>query len=64
MSHNNMKGLARFITDLRNAKERELETKRVNHELANIRNKFQDPSLNGYQKKVYLQAYLHLYPWL
>lgn len=61
MSHNNMKGLARFITDLRNAKERELETKRVNHELANIRNKFQDPSLNGYQKKKYICKLIYIY---
>lgn len=61
MSHNNMKGLIRFIADLRNARERELETKRVNHELANVRNKFQDPNLNGYQKKKYICKLIYIY---
>lgn len=56
-----MKGLVRFIADLRNARERDLETKRINHELANIRNKFQDTNLNGYQKKKYICKLIYIY---
>jgi AP-2 complex subunit alpha len=33
----NMRGLVQFIADLRNARARELEEKRINKELANIR---------------------------
>jgi len=36
-SSNNMRGLVQFIADLRNARARELEEKRINKELANIR---------------------------
>jgi AP-2 complex subunit alpha len=32
-----MRGLVQFIADLRNARARELEEKRINKELANIR---------------------------
>ncbi|KAI9794333.1 MAG: hypothetical protein M1835_006635 [Candelina submexicana] len=35
-----MRGLVQFIADLRNARARELEEKRINKELANIRQKF------------------------
>lgn len=56
-----MKGLVRFIADLRNARDRDLEAKRVNHELANIRNNFQDPNLNGYQKKKYICKLIYIY---
>ena len=33
----NMRGLVQFIADLRNARARDLEEKRINKELANIR---------------------------
>lgn len=35
-----MRGLTTFISDLRNARARELEEKRINKELVNIRSKF------------------------
>lgn len=50
-----------FIADLRNARARELEEKRVNKELANIRQKFKGGSLNGYQKKKYVCKLLYVY---
>ncbi|KAI9793038.1 MAG: hypothetical protein M1816_000936 [Peltula sp. TS41687] len=49
-----MRGLVQFISDLRNARARDLEEKRVNKELANIRQKFKDGNLNGYHKKKYV----------
>jgi AP-2 complex subunit alpha len=36
-NNSNMRGLIQFIADLRNARARELEEKRINKELANIR---------------------------
>ncbi|KAJ5895373.1 hypothetical protein N7495_007064 [Penicillium taxi] len=56
-----MKGLVQFIADLRNARARELEEKRVNKELANIRQKFKSGNLNGYQKKKYVCKLLYVY---
>ncbi|KAJ5929632.1 AP-2 complex subunit alpha [Penicillium verhagenii] len=56
-----MKGLVQFIADLRNARARELEEKRVNKELANIRQKFKAGNLNGYQKKKYVCKLLYVY---
>ncbi|VVT58270.1 uncharacterized protein SAPINGB_P006122 [Magnusiomyces paraingens] len=56
-----MKGLVRFIADLRNAREREVEAKRINQELANIRNKFKDTGLSGYQKKKYICKLIYIY---
>ncbi len=38
-----MRGLVQFIADLRNARARELEEKRINKELANIRLVAEDP---------------------
>ena len=35
-----MRGLAVFISDIRNCKSKETELKRINKELANIRSKF------------------------
>ncbi|KAI9686383.1 MAG: hypothetical protein M1822_003728 [Bathelium mastoideum] len=57
-----MRGLVSFIADLRNARARELEEKRINKELANIRHKFKDAGLNGYQKKKYL-LYIYILGW-
>ncbi|KAI9090819.1 adaptin N terminal region-domain-containing protein [Phlyctochytrium arcticum] len=56
-----MRGLTVFIADLRNCRARELEEKRVNKELANIRSKFKDPSLSGRQKKKYVCKLLYMY---
>lgn len=50
-----MRGLAVFISDIRNCKSKEAEEKRINKELANIRSKFKgDKTLDGYQKKKYV----------
>ncbi|KZF22779.1 Adaptor protein complex AP-2 alpha subunit [Xylona heveae TC161] len=56
-----MRGLVQFIADLRNARARELEEKRINKELANIRQKFNDGNLNGYHKKKYVCKLLYIY---
>ncbi|PWW72994.1 Adaptor protein complex AP-2 alpha subunit [Tuber magnatum] len=53
-----MRGLVQFIADLRNARARELEEKRINKELANIR---KDGNLNGYHKKKYVCKLLYIY---
>lgn len=58
---NSMRGLVSFIADLRNARARELEEKRINKELANIRQKFKDGGLNGYSKKKYVCKLLYIY---
>ena len=72
-----MRGLNVFIADLRNARARELEDKRINKELANIRAKFRgssfkwflcdianlvaDPNLSGYHKKKYICKLVYIY---
>ncbi|KAK0304923.1 hypothetical protein LTR91_018409 [Friedmanniomyces endolithicus] len=56
-----MRGLVSFIADLRNARARELEEKRINKELANIRQKFKGGSLTGYDKKKYVCKLLYIY---
>lgn len=56
-----MKGLVQFIADLRNARARDVEAKRINAELANIRQKFRDPNLNGYNKKKYVCKLIYIY---
>ncbi|KAI0131381.1 Adaptor protein complex AP-2 alpha subunit [Daldinia grandis] len=60
-SNSNMRGLVQFIADLRNARARDLEEKRINKELANIRQKFKDGSLSGYHKKKYVCKLLYIY---
>ncbi|KAK0706734.1 AP-2 complex subunit alpha-like protein [Lasiosphaeria miniovina] len=60
-SNANMRGLVQFIADLRNARARELEEKRINKELANIRQKFKDGNLSGYHKKKYVCKLLYIY---
>ncbi|GAA5812886.1 hypothetical protein MFLAVUS_006346 [Mucor flavus] len=40
---------------------RELEEKRINKEMANIRSKFKEGNLNGYQKKKYVCKLLYMY---
>ncbi|KAF2086786.1 Adaptor protein complex AP-2 alpha subunit [Saccharata proteae CBS 121410] len=56
-----MRGLVSFIADLRNARARELEEKRINKELANIRQKFKEGGLNGYSRKKYVCKLLYIY---
>lgn len=58
---NSMKGLVQFIADLRNARARDLEEKRINKELANIRQKFREGNLNGYHRKKYVCKLLYIY---
>ncbi|KAJ9075432.1 hypothetical protein DSO57_1036205 [Entomophthora muscae] len=56
-----MRGLTVFIADLRKCRVREMEEKRINKEMANIRVKFKDPNLNGYHKKKYVCKLLYMY---
>lgn len=56
-----MRGLVSFIADLRNARARDLEEKRINKELANIRAKFKNGNLTGYDKKKYTCKLLYIY---
>ncbi|KAF7730866.1 hypothetical protein EC973_001384 [Apophysomyces ossiformis] len=56
-----MRGLMVFIADIRNCRVRELEEKRINKEMANIRAKFKEGNLNGYQKKKYVCKLLYMY---
>ncbi|KAF7320341.1 hypothetical protein MKEN_00818900 [Mycena kentingensis (nom. inval.)] len=56
-----MRGLTQFIADIRSARVRELEEKRINKEMANIRKKFKDGNLDGYQKKKYVAKVIFTY---
>lgn len=56
-----MRGLTQFIADIRGARVRDLEEKRINKEMANIRKKFKDGNLDGYQKKKYVAKVLYTY---
>uniref|UniRef100_UPI00398F3D5A AP-2 complex subunit alpha-2 isoform X1 n=1 Tax=Pristiophorus japonicus TaxID=55135 RepID=UPI00398F3D5A len=66
-----MRGLAVFISDIRNCKSKEAEIKRINKELANIRSKFKDQespwlrsgdkALDGYSKKKYVCKLLFIF---
>ncbi|KAI8380112.1 adaptin N terminal region-domain-containing protein [Blakeslea trispora] len=56
-----MRGLTVFIADIRKCRVRELEEKRINKEMANIRSKFKEGGLNGYQKKKYVCKLLYMY---
>lgn len=60
-NNTSMRGLVQFIADLRNARARDLEEKRINKELANIRTKFKDGNLSGYHKKKYVCKLLYIY---
>eukprot|EP00124_Ichthyophonus_hoferi_P002493 Ihof_evm1s172 gene=Ihof_evmTU1s172 len=63
MPSETMKGLKKFIIDLRNCKSKEAETQRCNKELANIRKQFKGDSknLDGYQKKKYVCKLVYIY---
>jgi len=57
-----MRGLAVFISDIRNCKSKEAESRRINKELANIRSKFKgDKTLDGYSKKKYVCKLLFIF---
>lgn len=56
-----MRGLTVFIGDLRNARMREIEERRINSEMAKIRSKFRDSRLNGYERKKYVSKLLYMY---
>ncbi|KAF9015163.1 adaptin N terminal region-domain-containing protein [Cyathus striatus] len=56
-----MRGLTQFIADIRGARVRELEEKRINKEMAHIRKKFKDGNLDGYQKKKYVAKIIFTY---
>ncbi|KAJ1987067.1 hypothetical protein GGI25_000189 [Coemansia spiralis] len=55
-----MKGLTVFIADLRKCRSNEEEERRVNKELANIRTKFKDPNLSGYNRKKYVCKLIYM----
>ena len=57
-----MKGLTKFIGDIRSCKSKEAEVKRIQKELSNIRGKFKtDKGLEGYQKKKYVCKLLFMF---
>jgi len=56
-----MRGLNQYIADLRACRVRELEEKRINKEMANIRQKFKEGNLDGYSKKKYLAKIIFTY---
>jgi len=60
-SSSSMRGLTQYIADLRACRVRELEEKRINKEMAHIRTKFKEGSLDGYQKKKYLAKIVFTY---
>jgi len=56
-----MKGLTSFVSDIRNCASKDAEKKRVEKEMAKIRQKFTDPSLSGYDRKKYVWKLLYAY---
>ncbi|KAK4705764.1 AP-2 complex subunit alpha, partial [Phenoliferia sp. Uapishka_3] len=61
MPPQDMRGLTQYIADLRACRVRELEEKRINKEMAHIRQKFKDGNLDGRQKKKYLSKIVFTY---
>ncbi|KAJ1861566.1 hypothetical protein LPJ78_005255 [Coemansia sp. RSA 989] len=55
-----MKGLTVFVADLRKCRSHEEEERRVNKELANIRVKFKEHSLNSYNRKKYVCKLMYM----
>ncbi|KAG8768519.1 hypothetical protein FRC16_007006, partial [Serendipita sp. 398] len=56
-----MRGLTQFIADIRACRVKELEEKRINKEMANIRRQFKDPQLSSYQRKKYVAKLIFVY---
>ena len=62
MSGGHLRGLTVFISDLRNCTSKEQEAKRVEKEMAHIRQKFTaDAHMNGYNRKKYVWKILYMY---
>ncbi|GAA97979.1 uncharacterized protein L969DRAFT_84535 [Mixia osmundae IAM 14324] len=61
MPPSDMRGLTQYIADLRACRVRELEEKRVNKEMAHIRQKFKEGNLDGYSRKKYLSKLIFTY---
>ncbi|KAE8673674.1 AP-2 complex subunit alpha-2 [Hibiscus syriacus] len=62
MSMHGMRGLAIFISDIRNCQNKELERVRVDKELGNIRIRFKkEKGLTPYAKKKYVWKMLYIY---
>jgi AP-2 complex subunit alpha len=58
----NMRGLNEFISDIRECKDKESETKRVENEMAKIRERFTtEKGLNAYQRKKYIWKLLYIH---
>ena len=58
----NMRGLNEFLSDVRECKDKEAETKRVEEELAKIRERFTtEKGLNAYQRKKYVWKLLYIH---
>eukprot|EP00298_Acanthocystis_sp_HF-20_P010851 c19087_g1_i1.p1 GENE.c19087_g1_i1~~c19087_g1_i1.p1 ORF type:complete len:992 (+),score=364.22 c19087_g1_i1:72-3047(+) len=58
----NMRGLTVFISDIRQCQSKEAEQRRVDKELAHIRQKFlTEASLSSYHKKKYVWKMLYIY---
>ena len=53
--------IEQYISDLRACRVRDLEEKRINREMAHIRQKFKEGNLDGYQKKKYLAKVVFTY---
>ena len=61
-SGTNMRGLNEFISDIRACKDKESEEKRVDVELAKIRERFTtEKGLNAYQRKKYVWKLLYIH---
>lgn len=61
-SGTNMRGLNEFISDIRACKDRDSESKRVEVELAKIRERFTtEKGLNAYQRKKYVWKLLYIH---
>lgn len=62
MTSTTMRGLNEFISDIRQCKDKDSETRRVEVEIAKIRDKFtNDKGLNAYQRKKYVWKLLYIH---
>jgi len=61
LSTMSMRGLTLFISDLRALRSRDQELPRINRELANIRTKFKDGNITGYDRKKYVAKLMYIY---
>lgn len=57
-----MRGLNEFISDIRQCKDKDSETRRVEVEISKIRDKFtNEKGLNAYQRKKYVWKLLYIH---